>query len=89
MGYKIIPTKTFENSLRKLDHSIAKKLIKKIDELEKNIHNILPLHFVSKQLIGLCKYKVGEWRILLWLDRAKKEIILYHIGHRKEIYRNL
>lgn len=55
MGYKIISTKTFEKTLRKLDRAVAKRVLAKIDKLKNGV----------------------------------EEIILYRIGHRKEIYKNL
>lgn len=89
MGYKLIPTKTFEHSLRKLDRSIATRVLLKLTELENDSRGIIPMSFAPKGLQGLSKYKVGEWRILLWLDETRKEIMLYRVGHRREIYRGL
>ena len=89
MGYRVIPTKTFEFSLRKLDPNIARRVLAKIKELEHSVTGISRLGFGPKGLDGLCKCKVGEWRILLWLNEAKEEIVLFRVGHRKEIYRGL
>jgi len=55
MGYEVISTRTFRESLRKLDRAVAKRILAKINELKKDA----------------------------------KEIILYRVGHRKEIYKNL
>lgn len=89
MGYRLIPTKTFETALRKLDRAVAKRILIKINGLEENLHGILPLSFIPKGMDKLCKYKVGEWRVFLWIDETKKEIILYTVKHRKEAYKNL
>ncbi|OHA25379.1 MAG: hypothetical protein A3D52_00785 [Candidatus Taylorbacteria bacterium RIFCSPHIGHO2_02_FULL_44_36] len=89
MEYKIVPTKTFERTLKKLDRAVAKRALAKINKLRNNTGEIIRLHFTPKGLEGLYKYKIGEWRVLLWLDESKKEITLYRVGHRKEIYRNL
>ena len=89
MGYRITPTKTFDFSLRKLDPQIACRVLAKIKEFENSSSGISRLGFSPKGLGGLCKCKVGDWRILLWLFEAKKEIVLFRVGHRKEIYREL
>lgn len=89
MGYRLVPTKIFENSLRKLDRAIAKRILQKLAELESDSRGIMPMSFVPKGLGGLCKYKVGEWRVLLWLNETRKEITLYTVKHRKEAYKNL
>ena len=89
MGYEVISTRTFRESLRKLDRAVAKRILAKINELKKDVHGVTRLYYVPEWLNNLCKYKVGEWRVLLWLNENKKEIILYRVGHRKEIYKNL
>ncbi|MDO8591078.1 MAG: type II toxin-antitoxin system RelE/ParE family toxin [bacterium] len=89
MGYRLVPTKTFEIALRKLDRAIAKRVLLKLAELENSSRGILPMSFTPKGLEGLCKYKVGEWRVFLWLDETKKEITLYTVKHRKNAYKNL
>jgi len=40
-------------------------------------------------LSGLQKYRIGDWRVLFWVDDSKKEITLYSVKHRKEIYKKL
>jgi len=89
MGYRLVPTKTFENSLRKLDRAIAKRILQKLAELENDSRGIMPMNFIPKGLEGLRKYKVGEWRGVLWRDETRKEIKLYTVKHRKDAYKNL
>lgn len=89
MGYRLIPTATFERSLARLDRPVARRVMTKLTELEETTRGILPLSFKPKGLEGLCKFKVGEWRVFLWLDDSKREITLYAVWHRKEAYKNL
>ena len=89
MGYRLIPTATFERALARLDRQVAKRVSAKLIELEDSLHGILPLSFKPKGLEGLCKFKVGEWRVFLWPNETKKEIVLYSVKHRKEAYKNL
>ena len=39
-------------------------------------------------LAGLCKLRVGDWRILYWVYPAKALIRIYRIQHRSEVYRD-
>ncbi len=89
MGYRLIPTATFERSLARLDRPIARRVTAKLTELEETTHGIFQLSFTPKGLQGLCKFKVGEWRVFLWLNDTRKEITLYAVWHRKEAYKNL
>jgi hypothetical protein len=40
-------------------------------------------------LAGLCKLRVGDWRIIYWIYRAEKIVRIYRIQHRSEVYRHL
>jgi len=89
MGYRLIPTATFEHALAHLDRHVVRRIAEKLTLLEGSTHGILPLAFTPKGLEGLCKYKVGEWRVLLTVSESKKEIVLYSVKHRKDAYKNL
>lgn len=87
--YKVVYTKTFENDFKKLDKSISRRIIAKINELSQNPQSIKPLRYSPRNLQKLCKIRVGDWRILLWIEHKQKTIILYSIEHRDKIYKNL
>ncbi|PIQ68978.1 MAG: hypothetical protein COV91_01105 [Candidatus Taylorbacteria bacterium CG11_big_fil_rev_8_21_14_0_20_46_11] len=89
MGFRIIPTATFERALARFDNHIAKRIVAKISELEENTAHVIPLSFRPKGLEGLYKFKVGEWRVFLTVNESKGEIVLYSVKHRKDAYRNL
>jgi mRNA interferase RelE/StbE len=40
-------------------------------------------------LAGLCKLRVGDYRILYWNYPSQKLIRIYRIQHRSEVYRRL
>ena len=40
-------------------------------------------------LVGLCKLRVGDWRILYWIYHEQKIVRIYRIQHRSEVYRDL
>jgi mRNA interferase RelE/StbE len=40
-------------------------------------------------LAGLCKLRVGDWRILYWIYHPEKIVRIYRIQHRSEVYRDL
>jgi mRNA-degrading endonuclease RelE of RelBE toxin-antitoxin system len=41
------------------------------------------------ELSGLCKLRVGDYRILYWIYPGKKRVRIYRVQHRSEVYRNL
>jgi mRNA interferase RelE/StbE len=44
---------------------------------------------MPEDLAGLCKLRVGDYRILYWIYPAKKIVRIYRIQHRSEVYRHL
>ena len=87
--YKILYTLSFEKSFSKLDKFIQHRVKEKIEQLSKNPQLIKKLKYSPKNFGGLCKYRIGDWRILFWVDHAKMEITLYLVDRRDSAYKNL
>lgn len=88
-NYALVSTKGFEKDLEKLDRSIASSVLDKLQPLAENPGLAQLLRYAPKDLIGIRKYRIGDWRVLCWRDDRKKEIILYRVCHRKEIYKRI
>ncbi len=85
--YKVIASRDFLKSLKKLDKG-TQKLIKKY--IENNIKNSTnptakgkPLRY---NLAGYWRYRIGDYRLICEIDKNKIIIILLDVGHRKNIY---
>lgn len=90
MAYNLRPLPTFDKSLDKLDNNISRRVIEKLDRLAENPALIpRPMGGLPKDLIGLHKTRVGDWRVFFWVNHEKKEIVLYFVEHRDEIYKRL
>lgn len=42
-----------------------------------------------KDLKGIQKYRIGDYRILLWVDHKERQITLYGVEHRRSVYDDL
>lgn len=88
--YQIETTPTFDKDIKKLNRQIAKRIIEKVEWLAKHPELLRsPMQHTPKDLEGLQKYRVGDWRVLFWVDHQKKEITLYGVDHRGTIYKKL
>ena len=45
-----------------------------------------PLKDEEPDLKGLHKYRVGDYRVLLWVNHEADLLTLYGVRHRREIY---
>ncbi|HAJ4038380.1 MULTISPECIES: type II toxin-antitoxin system RelE family toxin [Bacillales] len=87
MAYQVVYTKKAIKSLNKIDQSQQRMIIAWI---EKNLINTENPKSLGKSLKGNLKeywrYRVGNYRILADIDNDEIKIIIFNIGHRKDIY---
>ena len=90
MAYNVRPLASFERGLERLDKQIARRIIGKINSLADNPESIgRPMGGLPKDFAGLHKLRVGDWRVFFWVDHGNKELILYLVDHRDDIYKSL
>ena len=88
--YRIETTPRFERDFSKLDRSIGRRVMKKIDQLAAHPEvGTQPLRNPPPDLAGIHKYRVGEYRILFWVDHQARVLTQYAVAHRREIYRGI
>lgn len=82
MVYDVQWTVTAERQFSKLDKSTKKRIIDKIDNIQNN-----PFLYVTR-LVGFDAYKlrVGNYRIILGIEKKNLVILILKVGHRKNIY---
>ena len=90
MAYAVVVTAEFEKDFRKLPREVAARVAEKIEQLAEHPEHLrFPLKHVPESLRGLHKYRVGDYRILLWPEHEERRLVLYAIAHRGDIYRRL
>ena len=87
MAWLIRFDKGVERSLAKLDQQIAKRITSKLRE----IANLDNPRSVGKPLVGnlagLWRYRVGDYRIICYIDDGELVILVVDVDHRSEVYR--
>lgn len=87
MSYQVVYTKKAIKSLEKIDKAQQRLIIAWI---EKNLINTEDPRTLGKSLKGSLKsywrYRVGNYRILADINDNEIKIIIFNIGHRKNIY---
>lgn len=88
--YRLATTPNFERAFRKLDHPVAQRVQKKLRRLTAYPRMLAePLRELPASLAGLHKYRVGDYRVLFWIDHSQRLITLYTVKHRSVVYKNL
>lgn len=83
--YEIIFTEKAKRQFIKLEKNIQERIGATLERIK-----IRPEHFVEK-LVGESGYKlrVGDYRVILDIEKNKLLILILKIGHRKNIYDKL
>jgi len=83
MTYQVILTDYATRQLSKLQKSDSKKITDKLGKIRDN-----PFHFVRKlKEYDFYRLRVGDYRVIMSIDRGKLVILVIEIGHRKNIYK--
>jgi len=80
--YEVIISETAERQIKKLERHIQDRILSTLERIKTR-----PEHFIEK-LVDKSGYKlrVGDYRVILDIDRNKFLITVLKIGHRKNIY---
>lgn len=91
MSYRVEIGGKADEQLAGLDPAIGASVERKIQWLADNAAAMVHRRLVGMpaDLAGLCKLRVGDYRILYWPYPAKKIVRIYRIQHRSEVYRHL
>ncbi|MBI5384766.1 MAG: type II toxin-antitoxin system RelE/ParE family toxin [Verrucomicrobia bacterium] len=91
MSYQVEVGPQADANLAGLDAAVGASIERKILWLAQNADAIVHRRLVGtpENLSGLCKLRVGDWRILYWVYHQQQVIRLYRVGHRSEVYRHL
>ena len=83
MVYKITFKKSVAKDLKKIDHSEADRILKKItSELSKQAEKSPEL---KGQFAGLRKYRIGDYRVVYAI--MGDPVLILRIKHRKDVYK--
>jgi mRNA-degrading endonuclease RelE of RelBE toxin-antitoxin system len=87
--YKVTIIPFAEKSLIKLDKIIQKRIIEKLIWLAENSDKVVhqPLISLPEDLKGLCRIRVGSYRVLYWVFHQERQILVYSIDHRGKVYK--
>jgi len=87
LAYDLIWDEGVLKDLKALDHKTARSLVESIkSRLAGNPPNPgKPLKEIFK---GLYRYRHGDYRVIYALDRADRKVVILHIRHRKDAYRD-
>jgi mRNA interferase RelE/StbE len=90
MSYRVEIGSRADAQLAELDSAIGASVERKIQWLAENAAVMIHRRLVGmpEDLSGLCKLRIGDWRILYWVYHREEIVRVYRIQHRSEVYRD-
>ena len=91
MAYRVVVLSSAEADLEKLDAEIRRRVLRRLVWLGNNAIQVVhhQLANMPDDLTGLCRYRVGDYRIVYWIQHQLKTLKVYRIQHRSEVYRRI
>lgn len=86
MVYKLELRPEAAEELLKLDKAVGQRILHKLKWLSESYDSLAP-EALTAQWKGLLKLRIGSYRALYNVDKAKHIITVHLIGHRKNIYK--
>ena len=90
MAYRVEIGSKADAQLAALDSAIGAGVERKVMWLADNAPVMVHRRLVGmpEDLAGLCKLRIGDWRILYWVHHPQEVVRIYRIQHRSEVYRD-
>ena len=83
--YNVVLSRRAFKDLEKLDPTVRRRIIDRLDELSENPYPKDCIKIHAKE--GLYRLRVGDYRILYEINHQKQMILVIKIDHRRRIYR--
>ena len=83
MSYRLETTRRFEKDFRKLASNLKHRIDKQIRTLETQPYSGKRLR---GEFEGSYSLRLGDYRIIYWIDDAAKKVILLTVAHRRTVY---
>lgn len=88
MAWTIKYARTAKDQLRKLDKSVARRVVDFMDERVAASDDPRRIGKALKGPLGdLWRYRVGDYRIICDIQDGVLTVLVLQIGNRKEVYR--
>jgi mRNA interferase RelE/StbE len=86
-SYHLKVKRSFEKDLRKCPDHVVKRVLRKVEQLPEQ-----PLPKGVDKIEGSessYRIRVGDYRVIYELNQGAKEITVFYVRHRKDVYRRL
>jgi mRNA interferase RelE/StbE len=82
VAFAVLLHKKAVKELEKLGEDLRTRIKERLRELENNPESVGK----ALRLSDFWSLRIGDYRAIFEIDRAKKQVIVLYLGHRKKVY---
>lgn len=86
-SYKLFFDSDVENDLANIPKSDARRIMLKVTKLYENPRPLQSVKLENSN--SIYRLRIGDYRAIYQIDDHSKTVTVYHIRHRKDVYRNI
>jgi mRNA interferase RelE/StbE len=89
VAYRVVVLPSAEADLKNLDPEVRRRVLRRILWLGENAPRMIHYQLTNMpdDLVGLCRLRMGDYRILYRAYHQQQVLKVYRIQHRSEVYR--
>ena len=81
--YEVILTDSARRDLARLDPSVARRILARLEDLRED-----PLRKLGRLVNSpLYRLRVGDWRVIVEVNQREVRVLVIKVAHRRSIYR--
>ena len=88
--FRLETAASFERDFKRLDPVVRQRILDRLYWLAEHPDQAgTPMKHLPPDLKGLHKFRIGDYRVLFWIDHRTQIITLYGVDHRRSVYGRL
>ncbi|WP_425213569.1 type II toxin-antitoxin system RelE family toxin [Tumidithrix helvetica] len=85
--YEILMTRKAQKFYDKAENELVLQLNECFDNLSQNPYQGSDIKKLKGNFLGYWRYRIGDYRVVYLVDEKSKNITIFLIAHRKDVYR--
>lgn len=86
MSYRLTQTPRFAKAIKKFDRPVARRVLVALYELAELEDPTVRLKPMLHELVGLWRLRVGDYRVIVDVQRDTLNIVALDADHRSDVY---
>ena len=87
MAYALEYLERAQDDLDQLDSSVARRIVAKVRWFAAQSDPFRYASRLTKPAIGDIRFRIGDYRVIAYIDQHRKRIVIAAVGNRRDIYR--